>query len=281
MSEIGATTRIAALFGHPVAHSKSPRMHNAAFREFGMDCRYVAFDVDPGQLAAAVAAVRALGLLGVNLTIPHKEAVLSMLDEVDAEVQFIGAVNTIVNRQGRLIGYNTDGRGFMRSLKEAGVDVAGKRVLILGAGGAARAVAAYIVREAASVVVANRTRGRAGQLVGDLNQIRSIVTTAELSEAGQEAFLKDIHLVINATSLGLKESDPLPLDVDALTADQVVCDLIYHPTAFLQKAAARGARVLDGSGMLLWQGVLAFELWTGRDAPVNVMRRALLDGDTQ
>lgn len=270
MTEISGMTRIAALFGYPVEHSKSPCMQNAAFAETGIDGCYVAFSVPPEELPGAVQGIRSLGLLGVNLTVPHKEAVIPLLDEIDPEASFIGAVNTVVNRSGRLVGFNTDGRGFMRSLAEAGIDVSGKRVLLLGAGGAARAVGYYLAQEAASIVIVNRTKGKAEALAADLNRVRSVVSVAE-----HVARFEEVDLVVNTTSLGLKAGDAVPVDTALLSRRHAVCDLIYHETPLLQGAAAAGAKVLNGSGMLLWQGALAFELWTGIPAPVAVMRKAL------
>lgn len=275
MPEISGRTRIAALFGYPVEHTKSPRMQNAAFAATGIDGCYVAFSVPPQELPGAVQGIRSLGMLGVNLTIPHKEAVLPLLDEIDPEAQFIGAVNTIVNRSGRLCGFNTDGRGFMRSLAEEGIAVAGKRVLMLGAGGAARAVGYYLARESASLVIVNRTRDKAERLAADLNRLNPVVSVADHALLASPALLAEVAVVVNTTSLGLKEGDALPLDTTHIEPRHAVCDLIYHETPLLQAASAKGATVLNGSGMLLWQGALAFELWTGQSAPVEVMRTAL------
>lgn len=275
MREISGRTKIVGLFGYPVEHTRSPRMQNAAFAATGFDGCYVAFSVAPAALPSAVPGIRALGMLGANLTVPHKEAVLPLLDEVDPEAAFIGAVNTIVNRNGRLMGFNTDGRGFMRSLSEAGIPVAGKRVVMIGAGGAARAVGYYLAREAASLVIANRTKDRADVLAADLNRLNPVVSAVAQAALASSELLEGADIVINTTSLGLREGDALPLDVARIGSHQVVCDLIYHETPLLKAAAARGARTLDGSGMLLWQGALAFELWTGIPAPVEIMRKSL------
>lgn len=277
MREISGRTKTVALFGYPVEHTKSPHMQNAAFAETGIDGCYIAFSVSPGELSGAVQAIRSLGMLGVNLTIPHKEAVLPLLDEIDPEAVFIGAVNTIVNRNGRLCGYNTDGRGFMRSLAEAGIAVAGKRVFMLGAGGAARAVGYYLVQEAASLIIANRTKDKAEQLAADLDRLRPVVSVIASSDPGYAALCGEVDIVINTTSLGLKEGDALPIDSAFFNPRHTVCDLIYHRTPMLQAASSQGARIIDGSGMLLWQGALAFELWTGQPAPVDIMRKALGD----
>ncbi|MCE5313208.1 MAG: shikimate dehydrogenase [Nitrospiraceae bacterium] len=272
---ITGSTQTTGIFGYPVAHTLSPFMHNAAFRELGLDFCYVPFLVEPDMLAAAVAGLRAMHIRGVNITLPHKENITAMLDLVDQEAHHIGAVNTIVNDNGTLKGFNTDGRGFMMSLSEAGVDVSGKRVLMLGAGGAARAVGYSLCKEASSVYIAARTASRAAGLCSHLGSINANVECIGLKESGSDKFLSGIDVIINATPLGLEQDDPLPIAADAINSRHVVCDLIYKMTPFLKAAAQKGARTIDGSGMLLWQGVLCFELWTGRKAPVDVMRLAL------
>lgn len=271
--KITGKTRITGLFGYPVEHTLSPAMHNAAFDNMGLDWRYLPFSVHPDALGDAVRAVRALGLAGVNVTIPHKEKVIAFLDEVNEEARFIGAVNTIVNRGGRLTGYNTDGRGFMRSIEEMGTAPEGKRILIVGAGGASRAIGYYLSEKAASLEIFDIDRRKLECLTADLSSIRKNVSAmASLTDIG------GFDIVINATPLGLKKEDPLPFDAAGLRTGQVVCDLIYKPTLMLQEASERGCKTMDGLGMLLWQGVLAFELWTSQAPPVDVMRDALLSG---
>ncbi len=272
---VRGTTRIVALLGHPVSHTKSPLMQNAAFRAAGLDCCYVAFDVLPASLADALKGLRALGLLGANVTIPHKEAVVALLDHVDREAAFIGAVNTIVNRNGCLCGYNTDGRGFMRSLDDAGITAQGKRILLLGAGGAARAVGYCLAQQAAQLVIANRTPERAERLVTDLMNIGTDVQGISMHDIQRDAFLDGMDIIVNATSVGLKPSDPSPINTELIRERHAVCDLIYQDTPLVLGARQAGARALTGQGMLLWQGVLAFELWTEQCAPVEFMRQAL------
>ncbi len=266
---------MAALFGYPVEHTLSPVMHNAAFDHLGLDCCYLPFSVHPDTLKQAVESIRALGLLGANLTIPHKKTVMPFLDALDAEAVAIGAVNTIVNREGKLTGYNTDGKGFVRSLKEFGVSAAGKKVLIVGAGGSSRAVGFHLNKEAEILAIYNRSREKAEALAADLSSTgRKVVVSADLRNIG------GFDIIINATPLGLKESDQLPLDPDSLEPTVIVCDLIYHKTPLLSQAEARGCKTLSGAGMLLWQGAFAFELWTGRVAPIEIMRSALLSHST-
>jgi shikimate dehydrogenase len=271
--KISGTTKVVAILGYPVEHSLSPAMHNAAFELMGLDYCYVAFPVHPQALKEAVLGVRGLGLAGLNVTVPHKESIMPVLDRVESEASFMGAVNTVVNKGGKLIGYNTDGRGFMRSLEEEGLEVEGRNVLLVGAGGAARAVSWYVSERASALSIFNRTPDRAERLVADLSINRRNVTRAETLDA-----LGDMDIIINATSLGLKDEDPLPFDAAVLHEGQTVVDLIYRETEILREASARGCRVLNGLGMLLWQGMLAFELWTGHLPPGGTMRDALVEG---
>jgi shikimate dehydrogenase len=269
--DINGKTRILGIFGYPVEHSLSPNMHNTAFARLGMNMCYVAYRVAPEDLPAAVNSIRALNMLGVNTTVPHKENVIPLLDEVDREASFIGAVNTVVNKDGRLTGYNTDGRGFMSSLAEEGVEVDGKRVVIVGTGGASRAISYYLSEKASSLSLFDIDTAKAKGLADDLKKIRDNVNLLDdLQDIG------DPDIVINATPLGLKPDDPLPLDPELITSGMVICDLIYKETPLLKEAKSLGAKAVDGSGMLLWQGVLAFELWTGVKPPVEEMRQVLL-----
>ncbi|NJD57381.1 MAG: shikimate dehydrogenase [Nitrospirae bacterium] len=268
---ISGKTKIIGLFGYPVEHTLSPYMQNAAFSHCGIDYCYVPFSVHPDRLKNAVEAIRSLSLCGVNLTIPHKEACIPSLDQLDEEARIIGAVNTITSKSGRLIGHNTDGRGFVMALVEQGITIEGSRSLIIGAGGASRAVAYYLSRAASNLYIYNRTRQKAEALV------------SALSYAGGNAMViddissvSDYDLIINATPLGLQDDDPLPLDPGLLRSSQSVCDLIYRQTPLLRQAARKGCRTVDGLGMLLWQGVYSFELWTGMQPPAEVMRTALL-----
>lgn len=267
---ITARTKIVALIGMPVGHSVSPAMHNAAFEHLGLDYRYVAFAVEPGRLGQAVEGVRALGLAGMNVTVPHKENVIKHLDHVDPEAGFIGAVNTVVNTEGELKGYNTDGRGFMRSLEEEGIEAEGKEVLILGAGGAARAVCYYLGQKASSLTLFDPNRPKAEKLASDLGKVSDSVRLVDKVDS-----LDGVDFLINASPLGLKDDDPLPVQPSLITPSLTVVDLIYKDTPLLKEAATRGARPLNGLGMLLWQGVLAFELWTGVKPPHELMRETL------
>lgn len=268
--KITGKTKVTGIFGYPVGHSLSPAMHNAAFKSLGLDYCYLPFPVRPEHLHEAVKAIRALSLRGVNVTVPHKEKVIPLLDETDEEASFIGAVNTIVNTNGKLAGYNTDGRGFMRSLSEKGISPSDKDILVIGAGGASRAISYYLCKRSRSVTIYNRTVKRAKKLARDLNKLYKNVSA-------QESFpnIQEFHIIINATSLGLKKEDPAPFDTSMLKRTQIVYDLIYKKTRLIKEASRMGCKALDGSGMLLWQGMLAFELWTGRKPPREIMSKAL------
>ncbi|MCX7793234.1 MAG: shikimate dehydrogenase [Thermodesulfovibrionales bacterium] len=266
---ITGKTKITGLIGYPVEHSLSPLMHNRAFHTLGLDYCYVTFPVEPSRLEDAVKGIRALGLKGVNVTVPHKEAVIKFLDSIDDEAAEIGAVNTIVNKEGLLLGYNTDGKGFMASLNENFVTVKGRRVFLVGAGGAAKAVAYYLSKEAEEVLVYDIDTRKAEALAEGLKK------NVKVSE--NNSAIKDADIIINATPLGLKPDDPAPVETSLLRKGQVVCDLIYKKTKLLKEAELRGCLAIDGLGMLLWQGVFAFELWTGIKPPVEIMRKALLE----
>lgn len=268
--EINGKTKITGIFGYPVEHTLSPAMHNAAFEHLSLDYCYMPFSVRPEFLGNAVMAIRALNLRGVNITVPHKEKVMPFLDKVDNEASFIGAVNTIVNSDGVLTGYNTDGRGFMESLAEAEIAVGNKTILILGAGGASKSISYYLSAKAAKLFIFDVDQNKAVRLVKELCSIRSNVECTD-SISG----LKGIDILVNATPLGLKDTDPPPAPPSLLSQNIIVCDLIYRDTPLLTAAAAKGCKTLNGLGMLLYQGALAFEIWTGIRPPVDVMRNAI------
>lgn len=269
--DVTGKTKIIGIFGNPIDHTLSPAMHNSALKTLGLDMCYIPFRVLPEYLHDAVNAVRGLNLLGVNITVPHKEKVIPLLDEVDKEALFIGAVNTVVNSDRKLKGYNTDGRGFMSSLLEADISPEGKDIFIIGTGGASRAISYYLSEKASNLFLYDIDRPKAEKLTSDLQNIRSNITLVNNIND-----INKYHILINATPLGLKSDDPLPFDPSHISSDLVVCDLVYKKTRLIQEAEKKGAKTIDGSGMLLWQGVLAFELWTGKKPPVEVMRQALL-----
>ncbi len=269
---INGQTKLVGLIGYPVEHSLSPAMHNSAFAALNLSWCYVPLPVHPDRLGEAVAGLQALSFVGANVTVPHKEAVMSYLDEVIPEAQAIGAVNTIVVRDGQGIGYNTDWQGFLTALSEGGFDPHGKRAVVLGAGGAARAVVYALVQAGAQVTVLNRTLARAQALVRDFSPLFPALslTLQTLEEQTAEA-----HLLVNATPVGTwpeVDQSPWPEDL-AFPGHLTVFDLVYNPhqTKLLQQARAAGAKDIGGLGMLVHQGAVAFELWTGEKAPVETM----------
>jgi shikimate dehydrogenase len=268
---INGKTKITGIFGYPVEHTLSPAMHNAAFENLKLNYCYVPFLVHPDNLEKAVLAVKAMNISGLNITVPHKEKVIPFLDEINEEASFIGAVNTIVNSDSKLTGYNTDGRGFMQSLSEKGISTEGREIIIIGAGGACRAISYYLSQKAKALYLYDIDKGKVNKLAEDLKKIRKNVSVAE-DISGIERF----DIIINATPLGLKKEDPLPVNTSQIKKSQIVCDLIYKKTSFLDQAEEKGCITLDGLGMLLWQGIFAFELWTGKRPSVEIMRNALM-----
>lgn len=276
--------KYSGLIGYPVAHSLSPQMQEAGFAALGIQARYELWETPASELEARVQSLRAPHMFGANVTIPHKEAVLPRLDEIDAQAARIGAVNTIVNRAGRLFGYNTDAPGFLRALRElagSGFDLRAGRVVLLGNGGAARGAAiALLDSQVSELVLLGRERERIEGLLAHLRQQNSVsrLHGAVLETLEARRLLSEADIVVNTTSVGLKAGDETRLlDVALLPASALVMDMIFNPplTPLLRDAQARGLRVLNGLSMLLYQGTLALELWTGRSAPEEVMRAAL------
>lgn len=259
---------VAAVIGSPVAHSRSPAIHQAAFDALGLDWTYVAFDVPVGGVAAAIGGMRALGLGGLSVTMPHKAAVAACVDRLTPDAAALGAVNCVYRDGDELVGDNTDGGGFLWSLEQAAVTVAGQRVCVLGAGGAARAVIRAVAGAGSSeVVVVNRSAERAATAALLAGSVGRVGTDADVAAAA---------VVINATPVGMGGDPGSPATV---TAGQVAVDLVYHPpvTPFLAAAAAAGATTVGGIGMLVGQAALAFERWTGVAAPYAVMEAAVRD----
>ena len=267
-------------FGDPIDENPTGIMQEAAFAAKNLDFRYLSIKVKAGDLAAAMQGLRAMNFRGINCTIPHKVEVLKYLDDIAPDAKLIGAVNTIVNEDGKLIGHNTDGKGFLRSVRDdAGIDVRGKRVVFLGAGGAARAMSVELaLAEATHITIVNRDEARGNDLTQLI--IQSTSTQAEFTHwQGEYAIPENADVLVNATPVGLyPDVGNMPaVNLLTLRRNLLVCDVIPNPpdTAFLQAARSAGARTLDGLGMLVYQGAAAFKLWTGVDAPVDVMRKAL------
>ena len=275
---ISGKTRLYGIFGYPVEHTFSPGMHNAAFRKLGMDACYVSFGVRPEDLGEAAKALIPLGLCGLNVTVPHKEKVIAYLDELSEEAKLIGAVNTIEIKDRKLIGHNTDGRGFLRSLRDnAGFNPKGKKILMIGSGGAARAVGFSLALSGAKkIALLDLDAPKAKKLATDIGEKTGTGVEVVAGES-IAAYAAGADCLINATPLGLKKTDSLPFAADHIRKNHLVCDLVYNPaeTGFLKAAKAQGAKSLPGIGMLLYQGVIAFEIWTNKKAPISVMKNAL------
>ena len=274
-------TQLVGLLGWPVEHSISPPMHNAAFASCGMDWCYLPFAVPPDSLAEALRGARALGLRGLNATVPHKQALLGLVDELTPEAQAIGAVNTLLLEES-LVGHNTDAAGFMRALRETGFHPEGCRALVLGAGGAARAIGYGLANAGARITLLNRTPERAIALAADLRAAvdGAHVDAAPLTEPEIRRLASDVDLVVNTTSVGMwphTDATPWPEDV-TFPVGALLFDLIYNPpeTRLMAQARAQGARAENGLMMLVHQGAEAFRLWTGVEPPVDVMRTACL-----
>jgi shikimate dehydrogenase len=276
-------TKKIAIIGFPIAHSLSPAMHNAAFQALGLDYAYSTWEVEPKDLTQALLEdFRKKGYVGFNVTIPHKEAIIPLLDDVVGCAKTIGAVNTVVLKEGAWIGYNTDATGFLTplGLDKCGEDLASKKVFVLGAGGAARAVVFALVSVAgvSDIILSTRTMERAKALKDDVQaafpSISLKCSNLKKSDVGES------NLIVNTTPVGMHPDDPILILGDWLHAGQICYDLIYTPkeTKFLKEAAMAKCVTIGGAEMLVWQGMLAFELWVGVKAPENVMREALRKG---
>lgn len=281
MIRITGGTRVCALIGYPVEHSLSPAMHNAAFKHLGLNYVYVAFNVAPERLKEAISGIRGLGICGVNVTMPHKISVIKYLDELDENAKLAGSVNTILNRDSRLIGYTTDGLGALNALKQVGSDPAEKKVVILGAGGASRSISFALANYARELVILNRTFERAEGLASELRRIfgSAGIRAGPLSDNVLEEELRDADIMINATSVGMRPNvNETPVRRELLHKNLTVFDIVYEPleTRLLREAKSVGAKTVDGLSLLVHQGALSFEIWTGVKAPIEVMREAAL-----
>ena len=284
---MSGTSRICGIIGDPIAHSMSPAIHNAAFDKLGLNYLYVPFRVKREELDKAIAGVRALNIRGLNVTIPHKVTVIPFLDELDPLAQKIGAVNTIVNDDGVLTGYNTDATGFLQTLLERGVEPRGKNMVILGAGGASRAISFILAERGAHLVILNRLLELdwAEELASRISQVfKKEVKALELNRQNLAKVLAKADILVNATSVGMSPNiDETPVSPDLLRPSLTVFDIVYNPikTRLLREAEAAGAKTISGVDMLVWQGALGFELWTGAKAPVKLMRETAIKGLTR
>lgn len=276
---ISGTTKLVGLLGWPVEHTMSPVIHNTAFAAAGLDYVYVPLPVKPSDVAAALTGLKALGFAGVNVTVPHKISVMNCIEKCDRSAELVGAVNTVVFQDGVATGYNTDMAGFINSLAAQKVTISGKNAVLLGAGGAARAVVCGLLEGGiGGLVVGAREERKAVEFVACFADKNRLAGCDWQKQSFAQA-LAGCDILINCTPVGMyphQEEAPL-LDWDALNPGAAVCDLIYNPpvTSFLAQAAARGHKIVGGAGMLVEQGALAFSLWTGAKAPTDVMYEAL------
>ncbi len=278
---ISGKTRVCGVIGNPIEHTLSPAMHNAAFEHLKLDYVFLAFKVKATEVENAIRGMRGLGIHGLNVTMPHKTAVIDYLDEVDETAKFLGSVNTILNEDGRLRGFSTDGAGALNALQENGVNPRGKKLLLLGAGGAAKAIAFALAKEVEELVLLNRTPEKTKALTEALSsELGKKVTGETLTPRAIQKNMQDADILINATSVGMHPHVGQSLVAPQwLKPDLTVMDIVYNPTEtkLAKDAKAAGARVISGVEMLIYQGATSFEIWTGCAAPVKVMRKAVLN----
>lgn len=279
--QISGRTQVCGVIGDPIEHTLSPVLHNAAFGHLKLDYVFLAFRVKTKDLENAMRGMRGLDLRGLNVTMPHKHAVTKFLDDTDDAVKFLGAANTILNNDGRLIGFNTDGVGALKALTENGVSLSGKKLLLLGAGGAAKAIAFSLAKEVRELVVLNRDPKKAEALAESLRKVyRKDIMGGSLSPNLIANHLKDAHILVNATSVGMAPNvNDSIVEREWLKPDLAVMDAVYNPieTKLMKLAKAADAKVISGVEMLLYQGAASFEIWTGCPAPIGIMRKAALD----
>ncbi|MCM8767602.1 MAG: shikimate dehydrogenase [Candidatus Omnitrophica bacterium] len=280
--EIKGTTKVTGVFGYPVSHSLSPVFQNSAFKYLGLDYVYIPFEVKPQDLKEAVKAIKIFHWIGVNVTIPHKKQVIKYLDELDENSKILKVVNTIHNTDGKLKGYTTDGEGFLRSLKEDGkFKPEGKNVFILGAGGSSYAICGALINEKVnSIFITNRTLENAKKLKKNLVEKLKFknIEIIEFEKRNDKKIWQNIDLLINTTSVGMKENDPLLIEKENIEMVKFVYDIVYNrKTELLKTAENLKIPYLDGISMLVYQGAISFEIWTGKKAPVDIMKKALYE----
>jgi shikimate dehydrogenase len=276
MSTINARTDLVCLFGKPAKHSLSPIMHNAAFAHEHFNAVYLAFEVD--SIEKAIEAMRTLPIHGASITYPYKTDVLQLLDSVDETARRIGAVNTIINKNGVLTGFNSDGFGACSALLEATKSLSGKKVLLLGSGGASRSISFSLLEKDAAVTIASRMGASQTKLVEALRTYFKEIGSCNIHELTSDE-CASFDIIINCTPLGMKESDELPIPAEFITSKHILFDIIYHPaeTPLIKAAKKNGAHIIYGIEMLAHQGIRQFEIWTGKKAPFDVMKKALSD----
>ena len=277
---VSGKTRLCGVIGDPIEHTMSPAIHNAAFAQMGLDYLYVPFHVKKEELGKAIDGMRALNMRGLNVTIPHKVTIIPLLDELDPLAGKIGAVNTVTNDDGVLKGSNTDASGFLQALLERGIEPEGKRIVILGAGGASRAISFILAERGAYLVILNRLLERAEELASWLSTIFNMeVKALELVEENLAQVLDEADILVNATSVGMSPNiNETPVPSHLLRPGLIVFDIVYNPikTRLLREAEEVGAEPISGVDMFVWQGALAFERWTGVKAPLELMQAEVI-----
>lgn len=278
---LNARTKVLCVIGHPIEHSMSPIMHNAAIKELSLDYIYLAFDVPPQDLEKAVLGFKKHDMKGINITIPHKETIIQYLDQIDPLAEKIGAVNTVKNVNGNLIGKNTDAFGAKKALIDAGFNLKGKKILILGAGGAARAISFALSEEIDELFICNRTEKRAIKLAKDLrDKMKTSATGKDMSKETLKNLIVNVDLLINTTPIGMYPNvNKSPISKELLTHHLFAYDVIYNPlqTQFIKDASEIGCKTLNGIDMFINQGALAFEWWTDKKPNKNTMKEKIIE----
>ncbi len=267
-----------AVIGDPIDHTLSPNIHSAAFRELNLDCSYIAFRIPKGELEEGLEGLKKIKIDGFNITIPHKIEMMKYLDKIDESFSLIGAVNTVTNKDGSLKGYNTDMDGFLEPFKKKELNIENAKVLLLGAGGAARAIVAGFAKEKAnSITIANRTLENAEELSEFAKKIGLVSNAIKIENVNDTA--KNYDIIVNATAIGLK-NEPSPISLEGINEKTIIFDIVYMPmnTDFIKKAKEKKAIIIFGYEMLLGQAVRSFEIWHDMEAPYNAMKKALLGG---
>ncbi|RLG92148.1 MAG: shikimate dehydrogenase [Candidatus Hecatellales archaeon] len=279
---MNAKTSVYCVIGDPISHSLSPNIHNAAFKRLKLNSVYLAFKVQKEFLVEAVKGLKSIGVKGFNVTIPHKVSIIPLLDKLDPLAEKIGAVNTVKNVDGKLIGYNTDGEGVLKAFEVEDVSLKNKKVVMVGAGGAARALAFTFANHAKEIVILNRTEEKALELASSISRSYNLpVKGLKLNMENLSLELKDAEVVVNATSVGMHPNiDETPIPKNLIKPEMVVFDVVYRPikTRLLKEAKQVGAKTINGLAMLVFQAVKAFEIWTGLTPPIDAMFRAALRG---
>jgi len=271
-------TNTYAVIGDPIDHSLSPNIHNAAFRHLELEHTYIAYKIPTGELAAGIDALKAIKIAGFNVTVPHKIEMMKFLDEMDTTCKVIGAVNTVLNENGKLKGYNTDMIGFLDPIKKKNLTIKNSQVLLLGAGGAARAIITAMIKEKASKIsIVNRTQENANKLADFAKKIGGNVDTISIQEANK--LITDYKFIINSTSIGMR-NEPSPISTENIGKNSIVYDIVYQPinTDLIKKSKENGATIIYGYEMLLSQAACSFEIWHKMEAPYDVMKKTLLGG---